>query len=77
MNSRHKAAEWPTGNANEPSRLAQLRETAARQREMAAEYHYFARESRHVADRIVYEEIARRALEHAQTCDRRADELAR
>ena len=48
--------------ADETGRLAQLRETAARQREMAAEYHY--------------EEIARRALEHAQTCDRRADELA-
>lgn len=53
-------------------RRAKLRESAARQRKAARHYSALAREATAVADRIIYEECARRALDEAEALDRRA-----
>lgn len=55
-------------------RVAALRESAIRQRQVATEYQQIAEQSDTVGDRILFSEYASRAFEAAKTSELRADE---
>lgn len=63
---RGERSSWMGARRATTSHLGNLRESAAQRRRQAEEYFALARSARVTADRIVYEEFGRRALEAAK-----------